>query len=53
MNDFRGNLPHYCSFYARGKCNRGDECPYRHEIPKFELNKKPNYLERFHGENDP
>ena len=28
------NLPHICSFYVKGECSRGDECPYRHEDPK-------------------
>lgn len=26
---YRRNLPHKCSFYARGECNRGDQCPFR------------------------
>jgi len=26
------NKPHVCSFFAKGTCNRGDQCPYRHEI---------------------
>ncbi len=25
--------PHVCSFYVKGECNRGQECPYRHEMP--------------------
>lgn len=24
---------HVCSFYAKGACNRGKECPYLHEMP--------------------
>ena len=31
--NYRRNLPHICSFYARGECNRGDECPYRYVQP--------------------
>jgi hypothetical protein len=31
---YERNLPHICSFFARGECTRGDECPYRHEMPK-------------------
>lgn len=30
---YKRNRPHLCSFYAKGACNRGDECPYRHELP--------------------
>lgn len=30
---YKRNRPHICSFYAKGACNRGDECPYRHELP--------------------
>jgi pre-mRNA-splicing factor RBM22/SLT11 len=30
---YKHNRPHLCSFYAKGSCNRGDECPYRHELP--------------------
>ena len=26
---YRRNLPHICSFFAKGECKRGDECPYR------------------------
>ncbi len=25
---YRRNLPHKCSFYARGECTRGDRCPF-------------------------
>jgi len=30
---YKRNRPHICSFYAKGACNRGDSCPYRHELP--------------------
>jgi len=51
---YERNLPHLCSFYARGECNRGSECPYRHEMPrpKDDLSKQ-NIVDRFHGRNDP
>jgi pre-mRNA-splicing factor RBM22/SLT11 len=26
---YKRNRPHVCSFYAKGECNRGDDCPYR------------------------
>ena len=30
---YKRNRPHLCSFFAKGSCSRGDECPYRHELP--------------------
>lgn len=32
---YQRNRAHPCSFYARGICNRGAECPYRHETPQM------------------
>ena len=29
---YKRNRPHICSFYAKGECNRGDECPYRYVL---------------------
>ena len=26
---YKRNRPHICSFFAKGECKRGDECPYR------------------------
>ena len=26
---YKRNKPHLCSFYAKGECKRGSECPYR------------------------
>lgn len=26
---YKRNRPHVCSFFAKGECNRGTECPYR------------------------
>jgi pre-mRNA-splicing factor RBM22/SLT11 len=26
---YKRNLPHVCSFYLKGTCNRGATCPYR------------------------
>jgi pre-mRNA-splicing factor RBM22/SLT11 len=48
------NLPHLCSFFAKGECNRGASCPYRHEMPleKSELSQQ-NIKDRFYGQNDP
>ncbi|KAK8810554.1 hypothetical protein WA158_007129 [Blastocystis sp. Blastoise] len=49
------NLPHICSFYARGCCTRGASCPYRHVKPHDDddpLNKQ-NVRDRFDGKDDP
>ena len=27
---YKRNRPHICSFYVKGECNRGDECPFRY-----------------------
>lgn len=27
---YKRNKPHLCSFFAKGECNRGTECPYRY-----------------------
>lgn len=48
------NLPHICSFFVKGECKRGSECPYRHEMPSEEsLLAKQNTVDRYHGRNDP
>lgn len=26
---YNRNLPHICSFFVKGECTRGEECPYR------------------------
>lgn len=26
---YKRNRPHICSFFVKGDCNRGDECPFR------------------------
>ncbi|GMI24507.1 hypothetical protein TeGR_g14645, partial [Tetraparma gracilis] len=28
---YERNLPKICSFFAKGECNRGARCPFRHE----------------------
>ncbi|KAJ1680364.1 Pre-mRNA-splicing factor slt11 [Spiromyces aspiralis] len=51
---YKRNRPHICSFYVRGECNRGNECPYRHELPEPESDlSKQNIQDRYHGTNDP
>ncbi len=52
---YERNLPHICSFFARGECTRGDECPYRHEMPRSRDDplSHQNIKDRFEGRNDP
>ena len=62
---YQRNLPHLCSFYARGCCTRGARCPYRygcfmmlrsrHELPPDPSNplNKQNIKDRVDGRNDP
>lgn len=50
---YRRNLPHLCSFYARGECNRGSLCPFRHEMPKTGPLANQNIKDRYFGQNDP
>jgi len=52
---YKRNRPHVCSFFLKGECTRGTECPYRHELPS-ESNKElanQNLQDRYHGQNDP
>lgn len=56
----RGNQPYYkrnqakiCSFFVRGECKRGAECPYRHEMPTDGPLSQQNIKDRYYGTNDP
>ena len=52
---YKRNQAKICSFFVKGECKRGDECPYRHEMPE-ESNQalsKQNIQDRYHGTNDP
>ncbi|KAI9034380.1 Rbm22 protein [Hyaloraphidium curvatum] len=51
---YKRNRPHLCTFFAKGACNRGAECPYRHELPtdNGELANQ-NIKDRYYGNNDP
>ena len=43
-----------CSFFAKGTCTRGSECPYRHEKPPEESDlSHQNIKDRYYGVNDP
>mmetsp|Transcript_1736 Transcript_1736/g.2556 ORF Transcript_1736/g.2556 Transcript_1736/m.2556 type:complete len:435 (-) Transcript_1736:186-1490(-) len=52
---YERNLAKLCSFFARGECNRGVDCPFRHEMPRDRNDplSKQNTKDRFHGTNDP
>lgn len=50
---YKRNRPHVCSFFAKGDCNRGTECPYRHEKPVDNELAHQNMQDRYHGRNDP
>lgn len=50
---YKRNLPHLCSFYAKGSCNRGALCPYRHDMPTTGPLAQQNIKDRYFGQNDP
>jgi pre-mRNA-splicing factor RBM22/SLT11 len=52
---YKRNRAHLCSFFARGECNRGDTCPYLHEMPRNQDDPlaKQNIKDRYFGKNDP
>jgi len=52
---YKRNRPHICSFWVKGECRRGEECPYRHDRPSDPddpLNDQ-NIKDRYYGSNDP
>ncbi|KAK1440375.1 hypothetical protein QVD17_06200 [Tagetes erecta] len=50
---YQRNRAHICSFYIRGECTRGAECPYRHEMPVTGELAQQNIKDRYYGINDP
>ncbi|KAJ7125483.1 hypothetical protein C8R43DRAFT_1030364 [Mycena crocata] len=50
---YKRNRPHICSFFVKGECKRGAECPFRHEMPVNNELSHQNIKDRFHGVNDP
>ncbi|KAL7411608.1 hypothetical protein BDY24DRAFT_407479 [Mrakia frigida] len=51
---YKRNRPHICSFFLKGDCTRGKECPFRHEIPPTDTTMaKQNIQDRYYGRNDP
>lgn len=52
--NFKRNRAHVCSFWMKGSCNRGDKCPYRHELPDEDTElSKQSIKDRYYGKNDP
>lgn len=61
---YKRNQAHICSFFVKGTCTRGSNCPYRHEMPEEEEKLDENgkkikgqsveqsIRDRFHGVND-
>ena len=50
---YKRNRAHVCSFFVRGECTRGAECPYRHEMPLTGELSQQNIKDRYYGVNDP
>ncbi|KAI8839866.1 hypothetical protein BC829DRAFT_403583 [Chytridium lagenaria] len=50
---YKRNRAHICSFYVKGECKRGAECPYRHELPVENEMSHQNIKDRFFGHKDP
>lgn len=52
---YERNLPKLCSFFAKGECDRGSTCPFRHEMPRDRNDplSKQNTKDRFYGTADP
>ncbi|KAL8273707.1 hypothetical protein Esti_002307 [Eimeria stiedai] len=51
---YKRNLPRICSFWRRGECARGDECPYLHqELYTDATLAAQNIRDRYVGQDDP
>ena len=50
---YKRNQARICSFFVRGACTRGAECPYRHEMPTSGPLSEQNIKDRYYGVNDP
>ncbi|KAL6757150.1 hypothetical protein V8C86DRAFT_1789080 [Haematococcus lacustris] len=50
---YKRNMARVCSFFAKGACQRGAECPYRHEMPTTGELADQNIKDRYYGINDP
>lgn len=48
------NSPLPCSFYAKGSCTRGSECPYKHILTTAKNSTSlKSYRDRYYGSDDP
>ncbi|KAL8428084.1 hypothetical protein Efla_000183 [Eimeria flavescens] len=51
---YRRNLPRICSFWRKGECARGEECPYLHqELYTDATLAAQNIRDRYVGQDDP
>ncbi|KAK9864507.1 hypothetical protein WJX84_009809 [Apatococcus fuscideae] len=50
---YKRNRAPVCTFFVRGECKRGAECPYRHEMPTTGELANQNIKDRYFGVNDP
>lgn len=52
---YKRNRAHICSFWVKGECKRGEECPYRHDKPTDPDDplSDQNIKDRYYGTNDP
>lgn len=50
---YKRNEARICTFYTKGACNRGQDCPFKHELPQGGELANQKLRDRFHGENDP
>lgn len=50
---YERNKAKICSFWVKGECTRGDECPFRHEMPKTGPLSVQKFKDRYYGMNDP
>eukprot|EP00037_Helgoeca_nana_P011942 m.107585 g.107585 ORF g.107585 m.107585 type:complete len:388 (+) comp21163_c0_seq1:13-1176(+) len=52
---YKRNRAQICSFFVKGECRRGAECPYRHEMPTNPDDPlaKQNMKDRYYGSSDP
>ena len=46
---YKRNQARVCSFWVRGECKRGAECPYRHEMPESGPLSEQNIKDRYYG----
>ncbi|CAE8589755.1 unnamed protein product [Polarella glacialis] len=50
---YKRNEARICTFYVKGACNRGQDCPFKHELPQGGELANQKLRDRFHGDNDP